>query len=188
MDGARILRLKTILFPPKGTKKSVLREWVETIVVAGLIALVIRTYILQIFYIPSGSMIPTLYPKDRIIGLMFTFRFRPPQRNDIVIFKYPEDPHKNFIKRLIGLPGDELRIRDGEVYINGILLQPQGYQVVTDHSYFGPVTVPGGQYLVLGDNRPNSADSRVWGFLPAKNLMGTGWIRIWPPQRVGFYR
>jgi signal peptidase I len=181
-------KVKNFLFPPKGTPKSAVREWVETILVAGAIALVIRTFILQIFYIPSGSMIPTLHPKDRIIGLMFTYRFREPQRHDIIIFKFPEDPSKNFIKRLMGFPGEEIKIRDGQVFINDVLVEPRGYQVVNDHSYFGPVRIPENHYLVLGDNRPNSADSRVWGFLPVKNVKGTGWVRIWPPSRLGFYR
>jgi len=181
-------RAKEFLFPPKGTPKSNIREWVETIVVAGLIALVIRTWVLQIFYIPSGSMIPTLRPKDRIIGLMFTYRFREPARHDIIIFKYPEDPSKNFIKRLIGLPGDEIKIRDGYVIINNKKIGTPGYTINRDHSYFGPVTIPEDQYWVMGDNRANSADSRVWGFLPEKNIMGTGWFRIWPLSKMGFYR
>ena len=155
---------------------------------AGLIALVIRTFILQIFYIPSGSMIPTLLPKDRIIGLMFTYRFREPQRYDVIIFKYPEDPSKNFVKRLIGLPGETVKIRGGQVFINEKPLDMTGYTTVPDDCYFGPVTVPAHEYFVMGDNRPNSADSRVWGFLPRENVMGTGWFRIWPPSRVGFYR
>ena len=155
---------------------------------AGLIALVIRTFILQIFYIPSGSMIPTLLPKDRIIGLMFTYRFREPQRYDVVIFKYPEDRSKNFVKRLIAFPGETVKIRSGQVFINDVLLEPKGFTPEPDDSYFGPVTVPAHNYFVMGDNRPNSADSRVWGFLPQQNLMGTGWVRIWPLDRLGFYQ
>lgn len=133
-------------------------------------------------------MIPTLLPKDRIIGLMFTYRFREPQRFDVIIFKYPEDRRKNFVKRLIGLPGETVKIRGGQVFINEQPLAMEGYTLTPDDAYFGPVTVPPSEYFVLGDNRPNSADSRVWGFLPRKNVMGTGWLRIWPPRRVGFYQ
>ena len=173
---------------PSKRTKSWIREWVETIVIALILALIIRTFIIQVFYIPSGSMEPTLNVRDRIIVNKFIYRFRDPKRFEILVFKYPYpkpgEPRKDFIKRVIGLPGETIYIRDGVVYINGEKVFGE-HPMKKDVSDYGPLEIPDDGYFVMGDNRPNSADSRVWGYLPRKFIIGPAIIRIWPLTRFG---
>jgi len=169
-------------------KKGPIREWIETIIIALILALIIRTFIIQVFYIPSGSMEPTLHIRDRIIVNKFIYKFREPKRFEVIVFRYPGrkpgEPKKDFIKRIIGLPGEKLFIKDGKVSINGKLLK-ETHPVNRDYSNYGPVGIPDKNYFVMGDNRPNSADSRVWGFVPKKNIAGPAFIRIWPLTKIG---
>ncbi|MBU0687773.1 MAG: signal peptidase I [Candidatus Margulisbacteria bacterium] len=172
----------------KDNKKHWLQDTIETIVIALVLALLIRTFIVAVFWIPSGSMIPTLGIKDRIVANKFIFRFREPRRQEIVVFKSP-DAFKNtgkneFIKRLIGLPGDKLQIIDGVVFINDKPLQ-EFYPLNRDHDDFGPVTVPADHYFMMGDNRSESADSRYWGYLPREKMVGPAFLRIWPLNKFG---
>ena len=168
--------------------KSWLRDWTETIVVALVLALIIRTFIIQVFYIPSGSMIPTLDIGDRIIVNKFAYKFTAPKRFDIIVFKYPYtkpgEPSRDYIKRLIGLPGETVAVKGGFVYINGKALSEE-HPISRDISDFPAFKVPDDGYFMMGDNRPNSADSRVWGYLPKKYLIGPAEFRIWPLMRVG---
>ncbi|OGC03556.1 signal peptidase I [candidate division WOR-1 bacterium RIFOXYA12_FULL_43_27] len=163
-------------------------DWVETIVVALLLALIIRALVVQVFWIPSASMEPTLNIQDRIIVNKFIYRFKEPERFDVIVFRYPgSGPKKDFIKRVIGLPGEKLEIKNGRVFINGVPLT-ENHSMNSDFSYFGPVKIPAKAYLCLGDNRPRSADSRVWGFVPRKNIYGPAFLKIWPIWEVGIIR
>lgn len=161
-------------------KKSWLHDAIETIVVALVLALIIKATILEVFWIPSSSMEPTLNIQDRIVVNKFIYRFREPRRGEIVVFKLPTDrQHKELIKRLIGLPGDTIEMREGLIFINGKYYS-ENHPMFRDNDSFGPVQIPDGEYLVLGDNRPVSADGRYFGLLPRKYLVGPAFLKIWP--------
>jgi len=187
-------------------KKSTLREYFESIVIAVILAFFIRTFIVQAFKIPTGSMEENLLIGDHLLVNKFVFgptvspieRALLPigtvKRQDVVVFKYPEEPDRDFIKRVIGLPGETVEVREKKVYINGKpidepyahFLQPPSapseFHEVTSselRDHYGPVTVPANQYFVMGDNRDNSQDSRYWGFLPRDYIKGKALIIYW---------
>ena len=181
-------------------KKSALRENIEAIIVAVLIALFIRTFVVQAFKIPSGSMKQTLLIGDHILvnkfiyGVKIPFSditvipIKNPKRGDIIVFKFPEDPKKDFIKRVVGVSGDVVEIRNKQVYINNMLLN-HDHGIHTDshiipgafqpRDNFGPVTVPPTSLFVMGDNRDHSYDSRFWGFVDLKAVKGKAFIVYW---------
>jgi signal peptidase I len=177
-------------------KKSIAREYLESLIVAVILALFVRTWVFQAFKIPSGSMEPNLLIGDHLIVNRMVFApavtgveravlpGRPIQRGDVVVFKFPKEPERDFIKRVVGLPGDELVMRQKAVFINGKKIeepyapasapaspagQPPGDIRLEE---YGPVTVPTGQYFMMGDNRDNSEDSRYWGFMPETYVKG----------------
>jgi signal peptidase I len=187
-------------------KKSTLREYFESIVIAVILALFIRTFIVQAFKIPTGSMEENLLIGDHLLVNKFVFGptasrlerallpFGTVHRDDVIVFKYPEEPDRDFIKRVIGLPGEMVEVREKKVYINGHPLQepyahylqpaaaPSEFREVTSFDVrdrYGPVTVPPNQYFVMGDNRDNSQDSRYWGFLPREYIKGKALIIYW---------
>ena len=187
----------------RGTrKKSVVRDWAESIIVAFLLAMVIRAFVVQAFKIPSGSMRPTLLEGDLILVNKFIYgakipftqfltpQFAPFKRGDVVVFIYPEDPKKDFIKRLIGLPGETVEIKNGSVYVNDQpLLDPEFSQrFYYNKGDFGQegrkIIVPPENFFVMGDNSASSKDSRYWGFVPRKNILGKAMVIYWPPQRI----
>jgi len=174
-----------------------MRESLESLIVAIVLALFVRTWVFQAFKIPSGSMEPSLLIGDHLIVNKMLFAptitgtwadrllpGRPIARGDVVVHKFPEEPERDFIKRVIGLPGDRVELRRKVVYVNGAPLDepyvqfleppaPEGASPVADlRETYGPVTVPPNQYFVMGDNRDNSEDSRYWGFLPASYVKG----------------
>jgi signal peptidase I len=180
--------------------KSKLQEYIEAIILAILIAFFIRTFVIQAYKIPSGSMKPTLLIGDHILVSKFNYGIRlplirstlipvgTPKRGDIVVFIYPEDRSKDFIKRLIGLPGDKIEIRDKKILLNGLpWSDAHGVNVdnliipgsVQPRDNFGPVTVPEGSLFVMGDNRDESYDSRFWGVVPMKDVLGKALIIYW---------
>ncbi len=180
--------------------KSKLRENIEAIVIALILALFIRTFIIQAFKIPSGSMEPTLLVGDHILVNKFIYGVRlpyirvklipvsTPSRGDIIVFKYPVNPDMDFIKRVVGLPGDTIEIKNKRVFINGKLWRndPGVHgdlniipRQLSKRDNFGPVTVPEGSYFVMGDNRDNSLDSRFWGFVPDSDIEGKAFIIYW---------
>ena len=163
--------------------KSELREIIESIVIAVILALVIRAFVVEAFYIPSGSMEPTLQVGDRILVNKFIYRFRDIQHQDLVVFKYPLDPDRDFIKRVIGIGGDNIQIEDGMVLVNE---EPLDENYLENRAYndYGPVAVPEDHFFVLGDNRNNSEDSRYWGFVPRKNMVGEAFVIYWPLDRI----
>jgi len=189
----------------KQKKKSVLRENIEAIVIAFLIAIVIRTFAVQAFKIPSGSMLSTLQIGDHIlvnkillgtpVDIPFTninlFRMpgiREPKRGDIIVFKYPEDPKRDFIKRVIAIGGEIVESKDKNVFVNGkkltetyaqhvdMVIKPR---IMDKRDNFGPVTVPKGMVFVMGDNRDQSYDSRFWGFVDEHQIKGKAMIIYW---------
>lgn len=162
------------------------REVLETVVYALVLALLLRTFIIQAFWIPSGSMIPTLEPGDRVLVLKFWYSLPKidPKRGQIVVFKYPVDPKRDFVKRLIGMPGDTVEIKDGRVFINSREIA-EPYVQHPDNFSMEPTVVPAKKYFCLGDNRSNSQDSRFWGFVPADFMRGPAVFRYWPVSRIG---
>ncbi len=175
-------------------KKSVFREYFESLLIAFVLALFVRTFVFQAFKIPTGSMEPNLLIGDHLLVNKMIFAptvtgiervllpGRPVRRGDIVVFKYPEDPERDFIKRVVGLPGDRLELKQKKVHVNGAPIEEPyahyldglpGVAAADDlRVTYGPVTVPDGQFFMMGDNRDNSQDSRFWGFLPAHYVKG----------------
>ncbi len=177
-------------------KKSVVREYFESLVIAVILALFVRTFVFQAFKIPTGSMEPNLLIGDHLIVNKMAFAptvtgferaimpSRPIHRGDIIVFKFPEDPERDFIKRVIGLPGDRLELRRKKILINGKPIDEPYVHFLKPPSTaaapllddlteeYGPVTVPDGQYFMMGDNRDNSQDSRYWGFMPQSYVKG----------------
>lgn len=178
--------------PEKQRQQQVEHPWIEglkTIVLSGVLAFGIRTFVAEARYIPSGSMLPTLQIDDRLIIDKISYNFSNPVRGDIVVFS-PTDALKQqnfkdaFIKRLIGLPGDKVEVKGEKLYVNDQLIQENYIDEKPNYDY-GPVTVPPNQYLVLGDNRNNSYDSHYWGFVPRDRIIGKAVVRFWPLNRVG---
>jgi signal peptidase I len=163
--------------------------------VAGLLFIFpLRAFGIQAFKIPAGSMLPTISIGDHLLVSKYAYLWSEPRRGDLVVFVYPPDPSKDFIKRIIGLPGEEVKIEKKTVLINGQPMQdPWGRHAEKTvppatrekRDYFGPVKVPAGQFFVLGDNRDGSYDSRFWGFVPRENLKGKAMVRYWPPSHMG---
>lgn len=184
--------------PKKARTKSALREYTEAIIIALLLALFIRTFIIQAFKIPTGSMEPTLLVGDYILVTKFSYGVKfmgrtvielaGPRRGDIIVFRYPPEPSKDYIKRVIGVPGDTVSIKNKQVLVNGEPLKEpyavhrQSYvmsQGASPRDNFGPRKVPKGHLFVMGDNRDNSHDSRFWGFVPFDLLRGKAFIIYW---------
>lgn len=164
-------------------------EIAKTLATAFVLAIGIRTLVAEARYIPSSSMEPTLEINDRLIIEKISYRFRTPERGDVVVFSPTDELKKQnfrdaFIKRVIGLPGDTVEVKGEIVYVNGQALREKYIEESPDYEY-GPVKVPSDQYLVLGDNRNNSYDSHYWGFVPRENLIGRAVVRFWPLNRVG---
>ena len=167
------------------------KDWGEPLLIAFILAFFIRTYLLGPYKIPTGSMIPTFMVGDRIFVDKISYRFHPPERGDIIVFKYPLDKKKDFVKRLAGLPDETLEIRDGRLLINGKVIEDPPFSNYYyynrqdwDYGKPAPIHVPGSAYFVLGDNSSQSSDSRNWGFVPKKNLVGKAFFIWWPPNRM----
>ena len=185
---------------PIEKKKSVFREYVEAIGIAILLALFIRTFVVQAFKIPSGSMLPTLLIGDHLLVNKFIYGIKvpfsgkllvpikDPESGDIIVFKFPKDRSIDYIKRVVGIPGDKIEVKDKKLYRNGKRADdPYGHfssttvlpSSVSPKDNFGPVTVPEGKYFVMGDNRDNSSDSRFWGFVDSSDVLGKAFIIYW---------
>jgi signal peptidase I len=161
-------------------------EFILTIIVAfALVFGVVQPFIVQAFRIPSESMVPTLEVKDRILANKFIYRFTEPERGDIVVFDSVESDDDTLIKRVVGLEGDEIRVQGGLLFVNGEPQQePYLNEEETFRGYYGPSIVPEGHVFVMGDNRDNSADSRVFGPLPSDNVKGEAFLRFWPISKI----
>lgn len=184
----------------EGRDKSVFREYFEAICIAILLALFIRTFIVQAFKIPSGSMLPTLLIGDHLLVNKFIYGvrvpflgnllipYKKPLRGDVVVFRYPKDKSIDYIKRVIGTPGDTVEIRTKKVFVNGQqvddphanISSPAVLSAVSSpRDNFGPVQVPEGKIFVMGDNRDHSYDSRFWGFVDQDDILGKAFILYW---------
>lgn len=189
--------------------KAALREIFETIILTILIFLLVRA-VVQNFKVEGRSMEPTLESGQYLLinkalywrfdteALRSAFAFQretpsldrpvyvfgPPQRGDVVVFRFPKDLSRDFIKRIIALPGETVEIRGGKVYLNGVALKEDFLREHPNYVY-EPTKVPPGNYFVLGDNRNNSSDSHVWGMVPEENMIGRAWVRYWPPDSWG---
>ncbi|MHB1605020.1 MAG: signal peptidase I [Leptospirales bacterium] len=189
---------------PAQSAKSLLRELAEGLVTAVVVALLLKAFIIQAFRIPSGSMIPTLDVGDQILvyklsyGLRSPFgdhywiRFHGPARGDVVVFRYPKDESKDFIKRVVGVPGDHVSVRKKVVYVNGRPQKEPYIQYIQPFETDQPgrdnmpeVVVPPGKYFVMGDNRDDSYDSRFWGFVKRNKILGKAVIVYWSWNGVG---
>ena len=161
-------------------------EFILTIIVAfALVFGVVQPFIVQAFRIPSESMVPTLEVKDRILANKFIYRFTEPERGDIVVFDSVESDDDTLIKRVVGLEGDEIRVQGGLLFVNGEPQQePYLNEEETFRGYYGPTIVPEEHVFVMGDNRGNSADSRVFGPLPSDNVKGEAFLRFWPISKI----
>jgi signal peptidase I len=184
-------------------KKSIVREYAEAIAIAILLALVIRTLIVQAFTIPSGSMMDTLLVGDYILVNKFLYGpevpftdwrlpgLRTPERGDIIVFKYPQDEKRDFIKRIVGLPGDRVQVNGQRVLVNGASLVEPYVKDADGPAHGGrlghcgyaygcePTVVPADSYFVMGDNRDNSQDSRYWGFVKRDKIKGKAFLIYW---------
>ncbi len=166
--------------------------WIEAFKTVGLslfFAFGIRTFVAQGVYVSSGSMLPTLEVNDRLMVDKLSYHWSNPERGDIVVFSPTEELKRRnlkdtFIKRVIGLPGEKVEIKEGRVYVSERLLQEKYIDEKLVYQW-GPVTVPSNSYLVMGDNRDNSYDSRYWGFVPRNNILGKAVVRYWSPERLG---
>ncbi len=192
-------------------RKSVFREYSESIIIAILLALLIRAFVVQAFKIPSGSMKPTLLVGDHILVNKFIYGIKlripftalnyslvpisSPKRNDVVVFIFPKDTSKDFIKRVIGLPGDTIQIKDKKIYINNQPMDdPHGtfsdQRIISEmeqpRDNTGPIVVPPNKIFVMGDNRDESYDSRFWGFVDLKLVLGKAFIIYWSWDRTEF--
>lgn len=188
-------------------RKSMIREYAESIAIAVVLALVIRTYLVQAFKIPSGSMEDTLAIGDHLLVSKFIYgtkipfssnrvlTFRDPRRGDVIVFEYPEDPSKDFIKRVIGTPGDVVEGKDKKVFVNGKLYE-NPHEIhkekeiipkeMNPRDTFGPITVPPDSYFVMGDNRDRSYDSRFWKFVRRDQIKGLAFIKYWSWDKEAF--
>lgn len=181
-------------------KKGIIREYIEAFAVAIVLALIIRTFIVQAFKIPSGSMEDTLLIGDHILVNKFIygeripytdirfFDFKRPRRGDVVVFVYPKDESKDFIKRVVGVEGDTVLVKEKKLYVNDKLVEDhyanhKDSAIIPGHvqprDYFGPVVVPKDALFVMGDNRDRSADSRFWGFVPLSKVKGKAFLIYW---------
>lgn len=180
-------------------EKSTAQEYAEAIIIAILIAVVIRTFIVQAYKIPSRSMVPTLLVGDHLLVNKFVYGVKipiirktlipvgEPKRGDIIVFEYPQDRSKDYIKRVIGVGGDKIEIRNKDIFINdkpykdsfGVYSDPTVYPAVVPRDNYGPVVVPQGSLFVMGDNRDESFDSRFWGFVEFQDLEGKALFIYW---------
>jgi len=176
-------------------RKNIKREtfnWFKSLLVAFVIALFIRTFFVGNFKIPTTSMVPTLKVGDRLLSFNIIYKIREPQRGEVIIFKFPERK-KFLVKRLIALPNERVMIKDGKIYINGNVVNDSKincryYFSFGEYGVEKEIEVPPDSYYVLGDNSFNSDDSRFWGFVPKKNLIGKALFIYWPPWRMGFIK
>jgi signal peptidase I len=172
--------------PVSSSLRHELRGWTRDLLLAVGLAMVIIIFLYQPVKVEGTSMAPLLTDQERIFINKFVYRFEPVERGDVVVFWYPLDRSKSFIKRVVGLPGETVEIRQGRVYVNGKRLnEPYVPPQFTDVSTFGPVRVPPDEYFVMGDHRASSNDSRVFGPVPSRYIYGKAVFAYWPVERFG---
>lgn len=162
-------------------------EALKTLVIAFLLAQLIMVAVAQAFQVEQYSMEPTLVPRDRVLVTKFTYRLREPARGDVIVLRYPRNQGRSYIKRVVGLAGEKIEIKNGTLIVNGRAL-PEGYLNGEPAGNFGPVTVPADSVYVLGDNRNNSEDSRSFGPVKRDLIVGQAALIYWPPPRAKLLR
>lgn len=173
--------------PPIKTEKSESSVWefVKVVIISLVIVIPIRTYVAQPFIVEGNSMEPNFRDGEYLIIDELSYYFKPPQRGEVIVFRYPLNPSEFFIKRIIGLPGETVDIKNNKLFINGDLVNegylPQNLQTGPDET----IKLQENQYFVMGDNRTVSSDSRTWGALPKNNITGRALIRLWPLNKAG---
>lgn len=172
----------------KASHSRLLREFVETISMTAVVFLCLVTFVVQGFKVYGSCMEPNVQTGERLLGNKFVYRFGKPIRGDIVVFRYPPDPSKVFIKRVIGLPGETVEMRGGKVYVNNRPIDERLYVRTAAHGDFAPRKISKGHVFVLGDNRDESNDSRFWGELPVDKIQAKAWLRYWPLSRLTVFR
>jgi signal peptidase I len=163
---------------------TVAKDWGKDLLIAVAIALVLKAGVADARKVPTPSMVPTVQVGDRIFVERLFYHFTGPKRGDIVVFTPPVPSPDDYLKRVIGLPGETVEVRRGQVLINGTALN-EPYEAEAPRYTYGPVTVPEGKVLVLGDNRNQSYDSHSWGLLDISAIHGRAWVRYWPFERIG---
>ena len=172
--------------PPRKKGGGILEFLVILIVAFALVFGFVRPFVVEAFYIPSGSMIPTLEVGDRVLTNKFIYRFEDPERGDVVVFRTVEGGGEDLIKRVVGVPGDEISVRNGTLFVNGeAQKEPYVNRDVPDINTYGPMRVPEDSVFCMGDNRANSRDSRFFGPVPYENIEGEAFVTFWPPSRLG---
>ena len=168
---------------------SFFKELITFAIIAAVIVLPIRMFIAQPFIVSGESMLPTFESGQYLIVDQLTYKFEEPMRGDVIIFKYPQDPSKYFIKRIIGLPGEKLKIQGTDVYItmtDGTEIKLDEPYIVMQRESSNEITLANDEYFVMGDNRLASLDSRIWGPLKKDMITGRAWLRLLPIEKVGF--
>lgn len=187
--------LITLVFMPTPTSPAklftgwaMLWEVVKVVAISLAIIIPVRYFLLQPFYVKGASMEPNYEDHEYLLIDELSFRFREPKRGEVVVFKYPNDTSQYFIKRVIGLPGDNIEVRDEGVFVNGTQLDESSYLSPTlATGMTASTTVPSGSYFLMGDNRPSSLDSRVFGPVQRSYIVGKTWIRAWPFTRLSHF-
>lgn len=164
-----------------------LRSWVRDLGISLILAGIVIVFLYQPVKVEGTSMMPRLVDQERIFINKFVYQLEPISRGDVVVFRYPFDPAKSYIKRVVGLPGETVRLVNGTVFINGRKLE-EGYvgEEYRDRQSHAPLVIPPDQYYVLGDRRNSSNDSRVWGPVPQQYIYGKAVFAYWPVDRLGF--
>lgn len=172
-----------------------LLDTVQSLLLAAAVFLIIYVFLFRPFQVTGESMYPTFLDKQYILTNIISLKFKNLKLGDVIVFKAPPDPEKDYIKRVIGVPGDKVFIKNGSVYLNGIILDERAYlkpDVTTNPESFLPefqeIIVPDDNYFVLGDNRPHSSDSREWGFVPKKNVIGESFFVYWPLNKMSIVK
>ncbi|MDD2574368.1 MAG: signal peptidase I [Firmicutes bacterium] len=161
-------------------------DWLKFIAIAVVLAFLIRNYVVLSIKVPTPSMLPTIQLGDQLLVNRFLYRFKPPKRGDIVVFKYPDNPEELYVKRLIGVGGDEVEVKEGKLHVNGQKIE-EDYLYEEMRGSFGPYKVPEGRYFMMGDNRNNSKDSRVWQnqYVTDDLIIGKAFFRLFPLSSAG---
>lgn len=170
--------------PAQSRTRSAIGELVETLLFTLLIYVLVRTFLFENYRVVGSSMLPTLEDGQFLVVNKLAYRLHPPQRGDIIVFRDPQSTNRKLIKRIIGLPGETIDIKEGQVLVNSTPLD-EPYIADPGNYSRGPTPIPEGEYFVLGDNRNNSSDSHIWGDLARDRIVGKAWLTYWPPSLWG---
>ncbi|NOZ71073.1 MAG: signal peptidase I [Chloroflexi bacterium] len=159
-------------------------EILQTLILAGLLIVFFRSFVFQNYIVEGNSMLDTLLPNERLIVSRLSYIIGEPQRGDIIVFQYPRDPNRDFVKRIIGMPGETISIQNNHIFIDGQPLPPEPYVHYPEMASLPPTTLGDNEYFVMGDNRPGSSDSRSWGPLAKRFIIGKAWLVYFPLNRI----